>query len=228
MLTSLSPFRPRVTIAVTVTAPNDEGHQDVFSLDLDAGLTIKEIKGFIEAESGFPADTQNLFFNGQTLSNDTQRLGETGVTDNDLLAVLIRRRGNGAQGKQARGPPAAASARAGSAHGQADTAQVDPEVLRLRLLSNPDEQQQLRNAAPDLLACLHDAARWREAYTKMLRQQQDAQTERENQVALLNEDPFNIDAQRRIEELIRQDQVMANLQRAVQETPEGKFPRLAQ
>ena len=57
----------------------------------------------------------------------------------------------------------------------------------------------------------------------MKRQEQEAERERQNQIALLNDDPFNVEAQKKIEELIRQDRVIENLQHAYEHNPEGEL-----
>ena len=53
----------------------------------------------------------------------------------------------------------------------------------------------------------------------------DLKTEREYQkpIALLNEDPFNTEAQRKIEEILRQDRITENLQNAFENNPSGKY-----
>jgi len=47
------------------------------------------------------------------------------------------------------------------------------------------------------------------------------QKDKEEQLALLQEDPFNVEAQQKIEEVIRQERVAENLQKAMEENPEA-------
>ncbi|ORX98117.1 hypothetical protein BCR34DRAFT_156865 [Clohesyomyces aquaticus] len=201
---------PRVTISIN--APNEASDSDLLTLDLPPGLTVKDLKGFVEAETNFPAPSQHFFLNGRPLTNEVQTLEEAGIKDGEMLAVLIRQRGGAAQGQQGRAGPA--SGRNQSDHQQDSRRRgaPDPESVRLHILGDPAAQEQLRQRKPELLAALGDPAQWREAYNREQRQEEDAERERQNQIALLNEDPFNIDAQRKIEEIIRQDRVIENLQ----------------
>jgi DNA damage-inducible protein 1 len=126
-----------------------------------------------------------------------------------MLAVLVRQNRQPPQRPQATRP--------------APVGQPDPEGVRQQLLMNPQAQAELRQRDPDLAATINDADRWRETFAMRQRSAQDAERERQNQIALLNEDPFNVEAQRKIEELIRQERVVENLEKAYNENPEGKF-----
>jgi DNA damage-inducible protein 1 len=55
----------------------------------------------------------------------------------------------------------------------------------------------------------------------MLAQRDQQQRERENQIRLLNEDPFNAEAQKKIEEIIRLEKIQENLQYAYENNPAG-------
>lgn len=184
---------------------------DLLTLDLPPGLSIKDLKGFIEAETGQAAASQGIFLNGQTLANETQTLEEAGIRDGEMLAVVIR---------QVRRPanPQQPNTNRGTAR---PTGGPDPEALRQQLLSDPRQLTGLRSQDPELAAAVSDPNTWREAFTMRQRQQQEAERERREQIQMLNEDPFNIDAQRKIEELIRQDRVVENLEKAYNENPEG-------
>lgn len=182
---------------------------DLLTLDLPPGLTVKDLKGFIEAETSLPAASQAIYLNGQPVANETQTLEEAGIRDGEMLAVVVR---------QAR--PAANTQQANR---NRNTGGPDPEALRQHLSSDPGRIAGLRAQDPELAAAVMDPNSWREVFTNRQRQQEEAERERRNQIALLNEDPFNVDAQRKIEELIRQDRVVENLEKAYNENPEGMF-----
>lgn len=202
-------IRPRVTISIT--ASGSQLDNDLLTLDLPPGLTIKDLKGFIEAETSQPAASQGIYLNGQPVANETQTLEEAGIRDGEMLAVVIR------QARPARTPQPANQDRSTGR----PTGGPDPEALRQQLLSDPRQIAGLRAQDPELAAAVMDPNAWRQAFISRQEQQQAAERERREQIAKLNEDPFNIEAQRKIEELIRQDRVVENLEKAYNENPEG-------
>lgn len=205
--------RPRVTISITSPSETD---QPLITLDLPADLTLRDLKAFIEAENpNCPAQAQILFYNGMPLSNDSQTLEQAGVRDNEMMAVHIRQHGSGqpqSRPRQTRQPQA-----------QGGVPTLDPEDVRQQLLRSPPNLEQLSRQRPDLAALVNDPVQWRTAFTQMERDQEQARREQERQIQLLNEDPFNIDAQRKIEEIIRQDRVLENLHTAYDVNPEGEY-----
>ena len=94
--------------------------------------------------------------------------------------------------------------------------------MRLRVLGDPAAIANLNEQNPELASALNDPARFRDLFLAMRRQEDERERERQNQIALLNEDPFNVEAQRKIEEMIRQDRVIENLQHAYENNPEGE------
>lgn len=84
---------------------------------------------------------------------------------------------------------------------------------------------QVRSQRPALVEAINDSTRFREVWMEMVREDHNREFERLEQMRLLNEDPFNVDAQRKIEEMIRQQSVQENLQFAYEHNPEGKTSR---
>lgn len=182
-------------------------------------MTLADLKVVIQSETNVAPPAQILYHNGLELSDDSQTLSQCQIKEDDMLALLVGPRASSsgpsrpAQGGQTRGT-APASRRQG---GQ------DPEPLRLQALGDPRVLQQIRSLNPELANAVPDAARFRQLleHTNSTHQQKEAEKQRE--LALLNEDPFNVDAQEKIEEIIRQERVMENLQDAMDYTPEGRF-----
>ncbi|KAL9077082.1 MAG: hypothetical protein Q9157_003478 [Trypethelium eluteriae] len=108
----------------------------------------------------------------------------------------------------------------GAASGRQRPSPDELETLRLRLLSDSGGQARLREQNPDLIATLYDRDRFRETFYQMLREDDERARERAEQARLLEEDPFNTDAQIEIEKRIQQNNVMENLRHALEENPE--------
>jgi DNA damage-inducible protein 1 len=86
---------------------------------------------------------------------------------------------------------------------------------------------QIQSQEPGVVAAIDDpvmfAAALQDSYDRNARER----AERERELARLNDDPFNVEHQRRIEEIIRQERVMENLQNAMEHNPEGEDARLS-
>ncbi|EOD50923.1 dna damage-inducible protein 1 [Neofusicoccum parvum] len=190
---------------------------ELLNLDLPPGLTLADLKGFVQVEANFPANSQYFFYNGQPLAGDTQTLEQAGIKDDDMLVVMIRRPGQRGQG-QGQGQ------RAQQQPGRPRRSPQDDEIetTRLRILGDHNALRSLQDQRPELAAAVNDPNRWREEWTNMKRMQERQQHEHQHQLDLLNADPFNIEAQAKIEEMIRQERVIENLQHAYEHNPEGK------
>ena len=209
--------RPRITISII--APNHALDQEFITLDLPPGLSIADLKGFVTAETDLPQASQQFYLNNVAIQGDGKTLEEAGIKDGDMLAMLMRQpnqQQNNNMGTQRRPPQPSGQRRppAPNTH--------EIETTRLGILGNPAAMAQVREQRPALAEAIHDSNRFKEVWMEMLREDDDRERERQEQMRLLNEDPFNIDAQRKIEEMIRQQAVQSNLQYAYENNPEGE------
>lgn len=97
----------------------------------------------------------------------------------------------------------------------------DPEVIRLQLLGNPRLRQEALRDRPELAATIDSPERFAQAYRQLQNRERDERLHRQQQIAALNADPFDIDAQMKIAEIIREQQVQENLHNAIEHNPEG-------
>uniref|UniRef100_UPI0037E8DEAF protein DDI1 homolog 2 isoform X1 n=1 Tax=Semicossyphus pulcher TaxID=241346 RepID=UPI0037E8DEAF len=96
----------------------------------------------------------------------------------------------------------------------------DPALLQQMLLSNPHELSLLKERNPPLAEALLSGDL--ERFTKVLVEQQQDRAKREQErIRLLTADPFDLDAQAKIEEDIRQHNVEENMTIAMEEAPES-------
>ncbi|XP_063071539.1 protein DDI1 homolog 2 isoform X3 [Engraulis encrasicolus] len=96
----------------------------------------------------------------------------------------------------------------------------DPALLRDMLLANPHELSLLKERNPPLADALLSGDL--ERFTKVLQEQQQDRARREQErIRLLTADPFDLDAQAKIEEDIRQHNIEENMTIAMEEAPES-------
>lgn len=186
---------------VTVATGDDR----IVTVDIDEGELVENVKAILEVELQMPLGEQRLIFQGAELPNTTA-LNAAGVHDGDLLLVL----------------PVEASS-AAEAEGRSrllpDGSAANPHALLQALRSNPNTMANLRATNPRMAEVVQagDIA----AFQDMLRAHHTAeQRMRQADKELLLADPFDVDAQRKIEEAIRQKNVDENYEMALEHSPE--------
>lgn len=185
-------------------------------------MPLSALRDSIHADTQIPPSSQHLYHNGNLISSDSdaKSMQELGIVDNDMLAVHVRDTRASAGGDQARRGQQQQQQQqqrrtAAQASGQ------DPELIRLRILGDPRLRQQAEQQQPELAAVLNDPQRFAQFFNDSYQREQRERDERHREIARLNEDPFDPDAQARIAEIIRQERVMENLQNAMEHNPEG-------
>jgi len=139
------------------------------------------------------------------------------IGDGEMLALHVRDMvGSGAR---AAAQPQAQPARQQPNRG--GQGYPDPETIRLQLLGNPEMRQQAISQRPELGPVIDNPERFAAVLRQMQDQEREETMRRRQQIANLNADPFDIDAQMRIAEIIREERVQENLQNAIEHNPEG-------
>lgn len=96
------------------------------------------------------------------------------------------------------------------------------ELARSQLLSNPDLMAQLRDAEPEIAeAAVNDPQRFKQLYAQRGERYARMQEEKRQMEQLLLSDPFDVEAQKKIEEAIRQERVLENMEHAMEFSPES-------
>jgi DNA damage-inducible protein 1 len=222
-----------------VNNPEIEEQDSLITLEVLPEMTLEALRSSIEAE-GIPAPAQHLYHNSQLITDNTKTLQELQIHDGDMLDLHIRdMRGNtgvtqNQQEQQVRRRQAAGAQRGGSGSGGGATASAsgrgggagalpqDPEMIRLQVLGDPRLRAEVERSNPPLAAALDHPQRFAQVFHESSNQQENARRARMRQIEDLNNDAFNPESQARIQEMIRQQAVMENLQNAMEYNPECK------
>lgn len=204
-------------------------------------MTVETLRSSIHAETRIDPSAQHLYHNGNLITDNASTMEQLHIGDGDMLALHVRdMRGN-------TGIPASSAAGPSSSHrpprvaqqqqqqrqqqqqqqqrhhaARSRPGQPDPETIRLQILGNPSYRAELQRTQPHLASVVDDPQRFAVAFSEATDRERRDRMERQQQIAALNADPFDIEAQAKIEEIIRQERVMENLQNAMEHNPEGR------
>ncbi|RYP57410.1 hypothetical protein DL769_009501 [Monosporascus sp. CRB-8-3] len=203
-------------ITLSVNNPEVE-EQDLrlVTLEVFPDMTLGALRSSIEAE-GFPAPSQHLYHNGRLVTDDSKTLQDLSITDGDMLALHIRDM-RGSTGI----PPGAREQQQPPRAPAANPMLQDPEVVRLQILADPRLRSEAERVNPQLAAAINNPQQFAQIFRSTADRQEEARRARLREIEALDNDEFNPEAQARIEEMIRQQGVMENLQNAMEYNPES-------
>ena len=166
-------------------------------LDVDTSIELENVKAILEAEFAIAPENQQILFMGRVLPDDKRTLASYGIKDGDLLVIHDTRAMNTQNSEMSN----------------------LEEVMRQQILQSPSLQQNLRQHNPVLLdAALRSPQEFAQVVTQQRAKVQEMQAAQEE---LFHSDPFDVEAQKKIEESIRQDRVAENLEHAIEFSPES-------
>ncbi|XP_023063904.1 protein DDI1 homolog 1 [Piliocolobus tephrosceles] len=235
---------------ITVYCVRRDLSEVTFSLQVSPDFELRNFKVLCEAESRVPAEEIQIIYMERLLIEDHCSLGSYGLKDGDVVVLLQKDNvGPRAPGRAPNQPridfggiavPGTSSSRpqhpgqqqqrtpaAQRSHGLASGETVvgpqglgSPGLIRSMLLSNPHDLSLLKERNPPLAEALLSGSL--ETFSQVLTAQQREKALREQErLRLYMADPLDREAQAKIEEEIRQQNIEENMNIAIEEAPES-------
>lgn len=229
--------RRREAMLLTVFCLRRDRSELTFSLQVDPDFELQNFRALCELESGIPAAESQIVFAERPLTDNHRSLASYGLKDGDV--VILQQVDNveapfpglpridfssiavPGTSNQPQPSPAAPGSRQSPPELPSSPQGLDnPALLRDMLLANPHELSLLKERNPPLAEALLSGDL--EKFTRVLVEQQQDRARRERErIRLFSADPFDLEAQAKIEEDIRQQNIEENMTIAMEEAPES-------
>ncbi|RZB51056.1 DNA damage-inducible protein 1 isoform B [Glycine soja] len=184
--------------------------EQIITLDVDPHESVENVKALLEVETSVPLQQQQLLFNGKEVRN-SEKLSALGVKDDDLLMMVSG---------------AGATASSGSTNDlslNADGSAVNPGSFQQHIRHDSNLMSQLFQSDPELAQAIlgNDLNKLQEVLRLRHHQRDELKRQKEEELALLYADPFDVEAQKKIEAAIRQKGIDENWAAALEHNPEA-------
>ncbi|XP_015881747.2 protein DNA-DAMAGE INDUCIBLE 1 isoform X2 [Ziziphus jujuba] len=181
--------------------------EQILSLDVDPHETVENVKALLEVETRVPLQQQQLLFNGKEMRN-FEKLSALGVKDEDLVMMVSN---------------AASSASSNDLSFNQDGSAVDPGAFQQQIRNDSNLMGQLFQSDPELAQAVlgSDLNKLQDILRERNKQRSEYKRQQEEELALLYADPFDVEAQKKIEAAIRQKGIDENWAAALEHNPEA-------
>ncbi|CAM6025874.1 unnamed protein product [Sphagnum balticum] len=185
--------------------------EKLITVDVDPEEPVENLKAILEVETGVSLINQQILLDGRELQ-DTMQLRAAGLKENSMLKLISKL-----------APSSAGWSNASNWSINPDGSAANPIALQKQLRGDTVAMAQLQQRNPEIAQAVmqNDI----ELFQRLLQQQHQRRLDLKHQSQqpseLSNADPFDVDAQKRIEESIRQKNVYDNWEAALEYNPES-------
>ncbi|XP_006647034.1 protein DNA-DAMAGE INDUCIBLE 1 [Oryza brachyantha] len=182
--------------------------EQILTVDVDPDESVENLKALLEVETSVPLRQQQLHFNGSEIQN-SDKLSTVGVQDGDLV-MMVKVTSNERPSQDVIGL-------------NPDGSAVNPQAFRQHIRSDSQLMAQLLQNDPGLAqAILADDINELQNNLRSRHQQRlQLKRKQEEELALMYADPFDVEAQKKIEAAIRQKGIDENWEAALEHNPEA-------